>query len=98
MAKHYMGETDYGRQRLPQNMALLDIPPDRRAEGGDTVELKPCPFCGGEAFMRKLYTTYFVDAKHDENCPMNVRLNPYESHWVTRLAAEEAWNRRANDG
>lgn len=37
MAQHYMGETDYGRQRLRQDMALLDIPPDRRAEGGDTV-------------------------------------------------------------
>lgn len=34
---------------------MLDIPPDRRAEGGgevgmsDAVELKPCAKCGGEA-------------------------------------------------
>ena len=30
-------------------MALLDIPPDRRTEGGDTMELKKCPFCGNTA-------------------------------------------------
>ena len=34
-------------------MALLDIPPDRRAEGGSTVEritekARPCPRCGGK--------------------------------------------------
>jgi hypothetical protein len=37
MAQHYMGETDYGRQRLRQDLALLDIPTDRRTEGGDTM-------------------------------------------------------------
>ena len=60
-------------------------------------KLKPCPFCGGEAFIRKLYTNYYVDALHDENCPINIRIAPYDSHWVTRSAAEAAWNRRAQD-
>ena len=26
--------------------ALLDIPPRSGDKGGDTVKLKPCPFCG----------------------------------------------------
>lgn len=60
-------------------------------------KLRECPFCGGQAFMRKLYTNYYVDAMHDKNCPMNIRLNPYDSHWVTMAAAETAWNRRATD-
>ena len=37
MAQHYMGETDYGRQRLRQNLALLDIQADGRAETGGEV-------------------------------------------------------------
>lgn len=62
-----------------------------------TDELKPCPFCGGEAFMRPLYRTYIVDAKHDDNCPLNYRILPHDSHWCTRMAAEAAWNRRAGE-
>ena len=75
-------------------MALLDIPPGSGDKGGDTVELKNCPFCGGEAFVRKLYTNYFVDAKHGENCPMCYMCLPYDSRWVTREAAVGAWNMR----
>ena len=29
--------------------------------------LEPYPFCGGDAFIRKLYSNYFVDAIHDNN-------------------------------
>lgn len=58
--------------------------------------LKPCPFCAGKAFVRKLYSNYVVDAKHDRNCPMANMPLPY-GHWVTQLAAETAWNRRAKD-
>jgi len=60
-------------------------------------ELKPCPFCGGEAFMRHLYSNYIVDAKHDDNCPMIFLSLPKDTHWVTRMAAETAWNRRAGE-
>ena len=58
------------------------------------MELKPCPFCGGEAFLRKAYSNYIVDAKHIENCPMWIRPLPYDTHWVTREAARAAWNLR----
>lgn len=64
----------------------------------DYRNLRECPFCGGEAFVRKLYRNYIVDAKHDRNCPMANMPIPYDTHWVTQLAAEAAWNRRANDG
>lgn len=38
-------------------MALLDIPPDRRAEGGDTMELKIEPAIEGHPYP-KLYGGY----------------------------------------
>lgn len=57
-------------------------------------KLKCCPFCGGEAFLRHLYTNWIVDAIHAENCPLNCRVLPYDTHWVTREAAKYAWNRR----
>lgn len=55
----------------------------------------PCQICGGEAFMRRLYMTYIVDAKHDDNCPLSCRVLPYDARWCTRMAAQAAWNRRA---
>lgn len=62
------------------------------------MELKKCPFCGGEAFVRRVYRNYIVDAKHVENCPMFFMCLPLETYWVTREAAIAAWNRRNNDG
>jgi len=53
-----------------------------------------CPYCGGEAFLRRLYTNYIIDAKHNENCPMSILPLPHDTHWVTREAACAAWNLR----
>ena len=60
-------------------------------------ELLPCPFCGGEAFMRSLYKGYIVDAIHTENCPLNCRVLPHSARWCTRSAAAWAWNYRRAD-
>lgn len=57
------------------------------------TELKPCPFCGGEADIGKYgedvgITFYFIC------CTCGAEL---DRHTVTEKAAIEAWNRRADD-
>lgn len=62
------------------------------------TELKPCFFCGGKAFIRKLYTNYIVDAAHEElKCPLAYHLLSRDTGWVTREAAIHAWNRRVGE-
>ena len=61
------------------------------------AELKPCPFCGGKAFLSEyLYscepgrcTTQFVEFN-------GCHTTTYE--YNTEEEAIEAWNRRAEDG
>ena len=55
------------------------------------TELKPCPFCGGEAMIIVLphARKRFVKCKN-QCCEQNTNFN-------TREEAIEAWNRRAND-
>ena len=58
-------------------------------------ELKPCPFCGGEAFARPNLPTYGCDVMYYvfcENCNMRTPLKR------TTEKAIEAWNMRAEDG
>lgn len=61
---------------------------------GYEMNLKPCPFCGGEARLtystdnhRKPYVT--CDTPKCPGC------NPYQWHFRTETEAIEAWNRRA---
>ena len=69
-----------------------------RESGGDTVELKPCPFCGSKAKLI-IVPGYFKSGlsssgwlvKCTKGCCNQM---PYASDHD----AEEAWNRRANDG
>lgn len=56
-------------------------------------ELKPCPFCGGEARL-----TYSTDNHKNpyvtcdtDNCPAR---NPYQWHYRTEDEAISAWNHR----
>lgn len=79
-------------------MALLDIAAVSGRTGGDTVELKPCPFCGSKAKLI-IVPGYFKSGlsssgwlvKCTKGCCNQM---PYASDHD----AEEAWNRRANDG
>lgn len=63
-------------------------------------ELKPCPFCGGEAeikrreFMAINHQTWYVRCRSNERCYANSQLIDFP----TESEAIEAWNRRANDG
>ena len=54
-------------------------------------ELKPCPFCGGNASVRKESMWYEVCC---DDCPCNVG----RCWFAKREEAIEAWNRRAEDG
>ena len=60
---------------------------DVKAEKMD--ELKPCPFCGGEAAF--LGETQSIKCKQCGG--MFIVTNPF----TTRLEAKEAWNRRADN-
>lgn len=56
-----------------------------------TLELKPCPFCGGEAVIKPAFIlpVYIVYCK---NCA-----SPLGSFYGDECDAIEAWNRMAND-
>lgn len=57
------------------------------------MELKPCPFCGGEArcepFVCLGFTSYYVGCKE---CDASTH------HFDRKKEAIMAWNRRVNDG
>ena len=56
------------------------------------AELKPCPFCGGEASIRKIDNVWYVVGCDDCSCDVG-------RHWFyTREEVVEAWNRREEDG
>ena len=55
-------------------------------------ELKPCPFCGGEADLREVTGGFFVVyCTNIKGCALNPTTLGYE----TQEEAAEAWNRRA---
>ena len=58
------------------------------------AELKPCPFCGGEAFAVNF--TYAITEGHwkmwSVDCP---KCRCQSGDFVTKEEAIEAWNRRA---
>ena len=60
-------------------------------------DLKPCPFCGGRASVRripgKIYDLYNVYCMN-EDC----FIEPSTHHYYCKEEAIEAWNRRADDG
>ena len=54
-------------------------------------ELKPCPFCGGEALVkRNFYGNYYI-ACNNENCLCVV----FTIVFTRKSEAVNAWNRRA---
>ena len=61
-------------------------------------ELKPCPFCGGEAELLTYWDFYRCSCM-DEGCTAHVADAPYvqsgEGRWFGSVRdATEAWNRR----
>ena len=63
------------------------------------VELKPCPFCGGGAYVDVYMDTEYVDAEHKAMCI--VKPTTWVSAYGDKLPLKfqiKAWNRRAGDG
>lgn len=57
-----------------------------------SVELKPCPFCGGKAILKKnRYSSGYYVTCLSHKCSMIVATCQRE----TKEEAAEAWNRRA---
>lgn len=79
----------------------------------ERLELKPCPFCGGKAEVKKnrVYTEYGL-CVHCTECNVHTKTTLYDCTYqyyhgqrdvfITREMAEqrsaELWNRRANNG
>ena len=68
-----------------------------------TLDLKPCPFCGGEAELCLRRATWFVHCKECKISGKSVEIGDSVNIFPLRMiseCAEEAvnwWNRRAND-
>ena len=57
-------------------------------------QLKPCPFCGGEASMRiRPYCSVVYAGCLNSDC----KIQPTTDWYDTDEEAIEAWNRRVND-
>ena len=61
------------------------------------IELKPCPFCGGEAIIRRTSVSNWLGEPRDftvvcRECDASVR-----KFYPKEKEAIEAWNRRADN-
>ena len=58
------------------------------------TELKPCPFCGGEAYIHIPFS--FIDVHHKKECL--VRPDTFTFSYETPIEEQiKIWNRRADD-
>ena len=62
----------------------------------ENKELKPCPFCGGEAFIRFLMGKAHIQPIHTKKC--TVKPDTWLISDLTINKQIDAWNRRVNDG
>lgn len=67
------------------------------------ADLKPCPFCGGNAKLHATTTRTFPNhCKHYCYCDKCLAMGPpfadYEDDGSSVFKAIEAWNRRADNG
>lgn len=63
----------------------------------DVAELKPCPFCGGEAETDCILLDYHCSGVHCNNCGVYVfDRDSYGFDYDSEIAIEK-WNRRTNE-
>ena len=60
----------------------------------EKIELKPCPFCGGDAEVASFKLGIFGHAYYYVRCTMCGATSKVQ---VTARKAERSWNRRAGD-
>ena len=60
------------------------------------AELKPCPFCGGEAVIRCSLGHMYISPIHRKGCFIEPNTWLQSSKPIEKQI--EAWNRRAEDG
>lgn len=59
-------------------------------------KLKPCPFCGGKAYIAELGGNFYIDAFHKKNCL--VKPDTYLLSIKTPIKKHiKAWNKRATN-
>lgn len=59
------------------------------------MELKPCPFCGGEAVLRSALGKLFISPLHKKGCV--IEPNTWLQSEMKIEKQIEAWNRRADN-
>lgn len=59
------------------------------------AELKPCPFCGGEAVIRVLMGKEYIRPIHEKSCV--VKPDTWLQASLPIKKQIEAWNRRAEN-
>ena len=62
---------------------------------GYEKQLKPCPFCGGEAKLDHLIKSSIVWCK---DCRASTKSIEFSPEYSSDEKVIEAWNRRVNDG
>ena len=63
------------------------------------MELKPCPFCGGEAKISHMGPYVGKTSKVEcKTCGECSKIFFISMEYAANVMAAEAWNRRANDG
>lgn len=90
-----MGLIDEIEAEISERYMLL---PELRREGGERMsELKPCPFCGGEAQIQHQSRELYGDAVDWYGVYCKKQFCGYVSGQSTEAEAIEAWNSRADD-
>ena len=81
-------------------MESVDSRTDRRSEGGDTVELRKCPFCGGAAQLSHKSYGVGIQASYIlcPGCGCTTKEFDVSATYASDEKAADAWNRRVNDG
>ena len=66
---------------------------NRKQTEGSMPELKPCPFCGGEAKVQVYneWTHFSIDCKR---CPASIGKDIYRNGFAKKCEAIAAWNNR----